>query len=338
MRRARSSLTFVVFNIILSAAVAFAVIRFMGDTGETIREVPVTFEVRVTQPPTTPQVIIITTTPQGGEQPSRLTIPEEAREGDDPLPDAPVATVAAASAGDDDEAASAAGNGEAGLPENCIQYVIDEGDSPSAIASEFGVPLGDFMGVNELDEESATRLQIGQTVIVPLDGCPLLADLVAPLAPTITPSDVPDVVADAGADADADDTTNTIQVAATETPVPSPTVQATVTLAPTAENAEVAIVAVNGVGDITTESVEIANRGNIIDLTGWTITDGQGNIYTFPADRWLFSQASIIVSTGFGDDNALEYFWNRDIAVFQSGDVVVLADAQGAVQASLRIQ
>lgn len=113
----------------------------------------------------------------------------------------------------------------------------------------------------------------------------------------------------------------------------------TITLPPTAVNLEtlVQIVEVKDINDINYEQVVIRNDGNAVDMTGWTLSDGQGNVYTFPNGRFLFSGASITINTRIGADTPIFFFWGRDLPVFESGDVVVLKNREGEVVSSLQL-
>ena len=60
------------------------------------------------------------------------------------------------------------------LPPNCVLHRLAEGEFPSSIAEQYGANLDDLMAVNGLTEESATFLQVGDVLIVPLPGCALV--------------------------------------------------------------------------------------------------------------------------------------------------------------------
>jgi len=108
-------------------------------------------------------------------------------------------------------------------------------------------------------------------------------------------------------------------------------------LQPTAPNLglQIEIVEITGIGDITREQVVIRNNGNMTDVSGWTLSDGQGNIFTFPSDRQLLSGASVIINTRIGIDTPVMLFWGQDTPVFESGDVVTLKNQNGEVVISL---
>lgn len=173
------------------------------------------------------------------------------------------------------------------LPANCILHTVVGGDFVGAIAEQYGVSLQQFLAVNDLDETNASLLQIGDTLIVPLEGCALAGS-------------------------------------------------GQVSLPPTAANAQVEIVRVLSPGDINAEGVDIRNNGAVIDLTGWTLTDGFGAIYTFPQQR-LFTGSVLTVYTRLGSDTPTAKFWGRDTAVWASGDTVTLSNQNGEVQSVLQV-
>ena len=108
------------------------------------------------------------------------------------------------------------------------------------------------------------------------------------------------------------------------------------TLLPTALNAQVAITNIVGANDISAEGIVLQNMGAIIDLTGWTLTDGEDNVYTFDSLR-LFSSGQITLYTLPGLNTPTTIFWGLTHALWQTGDIVTLYDAEGNVQSSVRV-
>lgn len=317
----RGLLTFVVFNVIVSAMVAYGVLTLIDDGEGEVTERQVTFVVvhTATQDPNPPTPIIITATPLPGEL-GRVGLPTEVLDGTVVVPN--VAR---------DEAGNIVAEAQT-LPENCIQHVIDEGDFPSVLAQEYDVNFFELMAVNNLTDETATQLQIGDVLIIPLEGCPVEAFT----QPTAELTE--DITVEATAEATEAIEEPAITLTPTITPTPTETIIPTVTLAPTAANAQVEIVEVIGAGDITSEGVVIRNNGNTIDISGWTLSDGDGNVFVFPEGRRLFSGAGVTIYSRQGEETPILFFWGRDTAVFgESGDVVVLANRDGDAQATLRL-
>lgn len=211
------------------------------------------------------------------------------------------------------------------LPQNCIPHAIQAGDTPFGIAEQYGVSGFDIMEINGLTEQTATQLQIGDVLIVPLEGCPLTA------------ADVAGAQAGNATEAVSTETTPESTAEPEITNTPSPTVIPTITLPPTAINAQIEIVRVISAGDITAEGVEIRNLGGVVNMTGWTLRDSEGNTFTFPEQR-LFTNGMVTVYTRVGQNTPIALFWGRSDAVWgERGDSIVLANASGEAQASLRL-
>ena len=322
MRR-RSLVTFVVLNVLISLGVALAVISYLGPQNQGgSQQIVITVPILVTatqDPNATRDVIIITATPLPGAQQS-VGLPTGLFEGAN-LTTSPLATL-------DPEllASNLSLQGTAtALPQNCIPYVLKSGDTPFGIAFEYGADFQAMMDVNGLDDAAASNLQIGDTLIIPLEGCSLTA------ADLETADSEDDEDIEAGDDADADETE-----AADVTSTPRATVRPTVTIPPTAENAQVAIRNVLNSGDISAEAVEIQNNGATVDLQNWTLTDADDNEYTFAQQR-LFSGGRLTLNTRTGQNTPVVLFWGLNAPVWQSGDVVTLRDNRGDVQSTFRV-
>ncbi|MGQ9907573.1 MAG: lamin tail domain-containing protein [Candidatus Flexifilum sp.] len=354
MRR-RGWLSFLIVNVLVSLLVVVIAFNALNanQPQPTERLVPVTIPILVTattDPLYTPPVIIITATPQPGTVilPTGLV---DAAAAVDRTP-VPIATIDPTLIG---SSPSLAGTVTA-LPTNCIPYTLQAGDTPYGIALQYGADLQAILAVNGLTEESAAFLQIGQVLIVPLEGCELSAQAVAQTQtatllppPTLTPSasppsptftaTPPPTTAPSFTPLPTETPTVTLTPSqpptATLTPTPSNT--PTITLPPTAANAQVTIQSVRGVGDITGEEITLFNPGQTIEITGWRLVDGQNNTYTFTTERRLFSSGTLLIRTGRGQDTAAIVFWNRDQAVLESGDTLTLYDRDGRAQATFRV-
>jgi hypothetical protein len=218
-----------------------------------------------------------------------------------------------------------AGGAPLDLPQNCILHTIVAGDTPFGIAQQYGANGFTIMQVNNLDEVAATRLQIGDVLIVPLEGCPL--EQLPNYRPQsqIVSANVTTPQATLGTEA------------TEELPAGTPVPGATITLAPTAVNAQVVISGVSRPGDITAEGITIRNNGATVNLTGWTLRDAEGNTFTF-REFILFSNAEVTIFTRAGQNTPVALYWGRDTAVWgDAGDVAILSDARGSVQASTRL-
>ncbi len=101
--------------------------------------------------------------------------------------------------------------------------------------------------------------------------------------------------------------------------------------------AQIVIDNIFGIGDLKDEYVLIKSTGDgELDLTGWRLDDGNGNVYKFPSIT-LFKGGAVQVHTAAGINSVVDLYWGRDAAVWQEGKIVTLADSQGNVRATYRI-
>jgi LysM repeat protein len=354
MRR-RSMLGFLLLNVLVSLAVVLLVINVInpqtggGQPQQIVITVPILVTATIDPQATTP-VLIVTATPRPGE-PQQIDIPPGIL--DDPTAQARAiaANLTAAIAPTLDPAVLSAGRSDiqrtaTALPPNCILYALKEGDFPSLIAQEYQVSVAALLEVNGLDENTARFLQIGQVLIVPLEGCPLVGQAerqtqTAAAILALTPTDTPTVTGTPPSPTFTPSTSPT--PTATPTPTPTPTISATptptptATLPPTAVNSQMQIVQVVNPGDVTAECVVIGNNGRTVDLNNWTLRDSEGDVYTFQGQFLVFERAQIRVCTGVGVDTPIVRYWGRQSAVWSSGETVILSDASGAAQAVFTI-
>lgn len=103
---------------------------------------------------------------------------------------------------------------------------------------------------------------------------------------------------------------------------PTPAVQA----APGVDRAGAVNVRISSViypGQRSREVVVIVNEGDEVDLTGWTLSNPRGQVYTF-GPVVLFKDSFINLYTTNGVDVPTKLFWNQPQAMWQVGDEVVL--------------
>jgi LysM repeat protein len=188
--------------------------------------------------------------------------------------------------------------------DGCIRHTVESGDVILSIADQYGVFPGDILTANGLTEDSI--LQIGDVLIIPTEGCAAL------YTPTPEPT-------------------------ATNTPFELITIAApTVTLAPTAINAQVSITNVLSWNDVNNESVELRNEGDALNLQGWTLSDEDDDSFLFPEFR--MQPGSVVrVFTRQGPNTPAALFWGRDTAAWEEGDILTLMDDTGQVQATFRV-
>jgi LysM repeat protein len=180
-----------------------------------------------------------------------------------------------------------------------VSYVVQSGDTLSSIAARYDVSVEDIMAANGLSDPHA--LSVGQELIIPVGGLPTAT----PAPPTAT------------------------------VPATPPTPIATTT--PPAGGASlVRIAEVLSPGDLAAEAVLITNDGDPVRLDGWTLADAAGDSYTFPG-LTLWTGGAVTLHTGAGQDSPTDLYWNRATAAWQSGEVLVLLDADGVRQAGFSV-
>ncbi|MBX0348847.1 lamin tail domain-containing protein [Haloarcula pellucida] len=84
--------------------------------------------------------------------------------------------------------------------------------------------------------------------------------------------------------------------------------------------------------NLNDEYVVLANRGDApLSLTGWTVADEAGHVYTF-RNYTLGAGENVTIHTGSGTDTRRDRYWDRTGAVWNNGgDTVVVRDADGRV-------
>lgn len=191
--------------------------------------------------------------------------------------------------------------------DGCIRYQVEAGDSIIAIAQEFGVFPGDMLLINDLDEDHV--LQIGEELIVPVEGC---AELYTP-TPVPTPTNTPFTL---------------------ELDTPTPTVPATVPA--TVVSAQVEIVDVRFAGNVNSEEVEIRNLGNVVNLQGWRLLNERGESFLFPEFR-MQPGSRVKIFSRQGPTTPAALYWGRETPAWADGELVTLLDATGQIQATFLI-
>ena len=111
----------------------------------------------------------------------------------------------------------------------------------------------------------------------------------------------------------------------------------TATTVPGTGSLAVSITSVSGTGALDDEQVVIQNNGSQeLILTGWTLKDSKGIIYTFP-QLTLFPGGTAQVHTKTGIDKLPDLYWGRSAPVWQSGELAALYDAQNIARAFYRV-
>jgi hypothetical protein len=119
--------------------------------------------------------------------------------------------------------------------------------------------------------------------------------------------------------------------------VECPAVLVTATALPGTSGINVSMVGVIGAGTLTDERIVIQNNGaQPQDLTGWTLTDNQGNTYTFPR-LTLFPGVKVQLHTTAGLDTPSDLYWGRSTPAWASGELAALYDTKNIARAFYRI-
>lgn len=301
-QRAKRRLNYLPPIIFLALTFATAVsgtyiaLRLFGDNAEaeTVPEI-ITVEIIITATPAPAQAA--TALPAGSSD--QVDLPADiAGAGSES-----VATVDAARLGAVDAALSTP-TVEAGgefLSDNCKFYTVQGGDTPFGIAERWGANPYLLLEVNNLTLETATNLQIGDRLIVPLPGCNVEGQIIETGGTTSTANSAASAIA----------TSTPSQVA-------------------------IEIASVEAIGDITAEGIRLRNTGGEINISGWTLDDADGNTYTFPG-LLLFTDAVIAIYSRSGASTEGALFWGSDQAVWQAGEQVTLKDRYGQVRKTLQI-
>jgi len=211
-------------------------------------------------------------------------------------------------------------------------YIVQVGDSLSGIAFQFDISVEDIMRANGLTD--ADLLFVGQELIIPIGGLPETPAFTPVPTPTETPIpfEPPTPLST--------DTPRAAQPTPSGTPLPSPETPAVSgTNGPTKEPTPTAfakpvdleITEIVGSGNIAEEMVIITNRGQPVNLEGWTLSDRHDNVYTFPGILLWSNNASVKVHTSSGENTATDLYWKLDRAIWEAGDKATLADKNGKI-------
>ena len=85
-----------------------------------------------------------------------------------------------------------------------------------------------------------------------------------------------------------------------------------------------------GSGDLAAEVVIVRNRGGVARLERWTLSDAEGNTFTFPA-LTLFTDAEVRVHSAAGSPTPSDLYWGRVAPAWSGGELITLRDAAGNV-------
>lgn len=170
-------------------------------------------------------------------------------------------------------------------------YTIQAGDSLSAVASRFGLTLDELVEANNLTDPN--YVFVGQRLVIPAQSGGATSD-------------------------NSSGVTSTQQSSET-------------TVAPLETGEGMLIRTVDTPGTQLTEALQIVNdSNNVVNLDGWRLERENGPVYTFGALS-IFPGGSIWVHTTAGTDTSIALYWNQTEAVWPTGSVARLVDAQGNI-------
>lgn len=204
--------------------------------------------------------------------------------------------------------------------EQQVVHTVQAGDTISGLALLYDVPEEDIVAANQL--ENPNFLQVGMQLVIPVGG---LAQATATFTPAPTPTDTPIPFEPPSANMTA---TAAAELGATATTLPTPL--------PATGELQIEITEILAAGQIAQERVTINNLGDrLADMQGWTLSDVEGYIYTFPNFR-LWVGGSVTVHTRIGQDGnpPANLYWGKLEAVWSPGEMVTLKDAAGATVSS----
>lgn len=104
----------------------------------------------------------------------------------------------------------------------------------------------------------------------------------------------------------------------------------------TTDEGQVVINAIEAPGNLALEAVRLLNPGGEVSMAGWTLDDGQGQVFTFPAFTF-YSTGAIDVHTREGTNTTIDLYWGLGEAVWEPGKTIFLRDAQGNLQSTFTI-
>jgi LysM repeat protein len=224
------------------------------------------------------------------------------------------------------QTAQPAGQTAAAAPTEVI-HVVAAGDTVSGLSALYDVPAEDIVAANNLANPNV--LQVGMQLVIPVGGLPEVTPTFTPMP---TPTDTPlpfeppsSQTATAAAESAA---LATAAAAPSTTGVPGST--------PAAGEGEfkVEITEVIGLGQVDQEGIVMTNTGTrLADMLGWTLSDGDGNVYTFPNFRLWGNGSSVTVHTRIGEDGnpPSNFFWGKLAPVWSAGEEATLRDGEGNV-------
>ncbi len=180
-------------------------------------------------------------------------------------------------------------------PTGPIIHTVQAGESLGVIAAQYDVTVEDIVTVNELADANSI-----------FQGQQLTIGVFNQSNEVVQPDEV--------------------MVEATPTPLPP----AEVVIGESTFD----ISSISGVGDISAEQLLLVNTGpNTVNLSGWQLSNDQGNTFTFNEVTLFGNGAGVTLHSGQGEKTPTDIYWGRESAAWQTGQVIVLRDNAGNLQA-----
>ncbi len=178
-----------------------------------------------------------------------------------------------------------------------LEYTVQAGDTLGAIAQAYDISVEDLMAANSLTDPNV--LHVGQTLAIPVG---------SPPTPTSGPS------------AEA-----VLEPSPPAAPLPTPPPTPAPPGPPLVEIGQVL-----GSGNLAAEVVIVRNRGGAASLERWTLSDAEGNTFTFPA-LTLFTDAEVRVHSAAASPTPSDLYWGRVAPAWSGEELITLRDAAGSV-------
>jgi LysM repeat protein len=124
-------------------------------------------------------------------------------------------------------------------------------------------------------------------------------------------------------------------IAAFQERQPTVRARASITPSPVVEPHAVEIRGVEAPGDLDREAITIENRGGVVDMRDWRMSDGEGNTYTFPA--FTLHRGAFNLNIKEGNDTPIDLYWNLEESILTPGKTLTLSDADGKVVSTFTI-
>lgn len=99
---------------------------------------------------------------------------------------------------------------------------------------------------------------------------------------------------------------------------------------------QVLIAAVEGAGDLERELIRLENVDGEVAMAGWTLMNGNREVYRFP-DFTFYSRGAVEIHSRAGTDSPVELHIGADRALWEPGAEIRLVDLEGSIQSVFQI-